>query len=132
MHSKLLQNWTTLQGSLTVTQSAPAWLDLHRFEDLFFLVQITQSANSLASLYVQTSPDRSDGSFMDLLRIPITSLGTSPLVTRVPAVTSSTRPARYLRWHLTSDGSYQITFRVFACLAGPRRPSGARPKRGDQ
>lgn len=132
MSSYLLQPWTTVGGTSSVTtftQDDEEWLPVDDFAEAAFIIDVSQvSGTSVSSplpvfMYLETSPSRDESLFLPTcppIWLAILST-TAPFATRtvrasVPGVGGITVPlAKWLRWRITALGlssSWNATFRI--------------------
>lgn len=123
MHTFILQDWTTIRGSVTtVTQGEAGWLDLTPFQDLVFWIDCREESTS-PTLTVQTSPTKDETLFTPMFSAITLSSNTTPVIK--PALMSagtSTNPpvARYIRWQLASGTTtWDATFRILVAANSP-------------
>ncbi len=118
-----LQEWTSILGNgNSVTQSVGGWVDLPPYQDVALYVEI--SANSAATLTLQTSPTREEAYFIPLtnaLGSPVAYTGSGLQTVLVYSVANSAEQvlARFLRWSVSGSGSWFITFRVWLSVQPP-------------
>lgn len=119
MESCLLQDWITVKAqdaspATTVTQSAHQYVDLGRFEDLVFYLDVRRytGAGGVIVSY-ETSPTKQDSFFLAMIA-PITISAVGLRVDRAFFATAAVPPARYVRWRLsTGGGAWDATFRIW-------------------
>jgi hypothetical protein len=132
MYGYMLQDWTTIQGgaiSTVVTQAEAEWLDLARFQDVFFYVEVRSLVKAGATniqLTFETAPTKDATSFTAMvaaLNLPAASTTPSYVPVLASSASLSSFPAltRYVRWTLqanggTLTGNWSATFRV-TCAA---------------
>jgi hypothetical protein len=118
-----LQEWTSILGnSNSVIQSQDKWVDLPPYQDVALYVEI--SANSSASLTIETSPTREEVFFAplkDALGTPIayTGSGLQGVAVYSAANGAAQLPARFMRWKVSGSGSWTIGFRVWLSVQPP-------------
>jgi hypothetical protein len=128
MYGLMLQDWTTIQGGSVniVTQAEADWLDLSRFQDVFFFIEVralTKAGATNILLYVETAPTKDPMTFQNMAFVNLAT-GTSPIYVPILASQASGGAAgltRWVRWTLlpsggTLSGNWSTTFRV-TCAA---------------
>ncbi len=118
MDTCLLQDWITVNASDTgspssVTQSAHQYIDLGRFEDLVFYLDVRRYTGAVVAVNYETSPTRQDSSFLPMIA-PITLAAIGLRVDKAFFSTAAVPPARYVRWRLsTLGGAWSATLRIW-------------------
>ena len=120
MFSGLLQDWITIDGAGTSSfiEARPDWLDLARYADVVFWVEVRAVSNPGAGnvvLTYETAPALDESLFQPLGTVTLVASPT-PVITQVKLSTNPAVPlARFARWKLagTAAGNWSATFRVF-------------------
>jgi len=121
MFSGFLQDWLTTDGAGTAAfaQGRADWLDLERFADVIFWLEVRAVSNPGAGnvvLSYETAPAIEESLFQPLATVTLAASAT-PVVTKVQLSSNPAVPlARFVRWKLvgTAAGNWSVTFRVFA------------------
>lgn len=121
MDSLLLQDWTTIRGSSTVTiltQSETDWLDLRLYQDVVAWLEVKEFSpppTHNPTLVYQTSPTKDDALFFTMAYVPITTTGVMTTVMLKDAMPPGSPPcARWFRWQIQIGGfPWDLTFRVY-------------------
>lgn len=122
MRGYLLQDWTTVRGDSgtvgplvsAIAQGAASWLDIGDYEDLVFTLDVRESVNTALKLVYDTSPIKSETSFVAML--PAFALAAGQRVDRVYTSMAAVPPARFVRWRMVCQnpsGAYDATFRIW-------------------
>ncbi len=122
MHAFMLQDWTTIRGSVTtVTQGEDGWLDLTAYQDLVFWVDCReQSGSSAPTIAFQTSPTKDESLFTSIVTATTLAASATPTVVKALLASATVPIARYLRWQLTGpSGTWDATFRVLVAANSP-------------
>jgi hypothetical protein len=115
--SALLQDWTTLEGDpfYTFVQVRDRWLDLARYGDVVFYLEVRGVAGNNVTLTYETAPSMDDSLFVGLATVQLAA-STTPVITKIGLGSNPAVPlARYVRWRLTgTDASrWSATFRIW-------------------
>jgi hypothetical protein len=120
-HSFVLQDWLLLQGNTnsTITQSEDEWLDLFDYQDVTFYLLVNQ-ASATTTIAYQTSPDKTDAVFANMVS-PITlAASATPVVTQVLMLSATVPLARYVRWQVIGGvNAWSASFRVVLSANAP-------------
>jgi len=123
-HARKLQGWITIRGpdGGTVTQDEDDWLDLEDYDDIVVWSQMTESSN-IFSLEIETAPVRESEAFASMLSLGVVAT-TTPVVTRLDAVSTTNPLAKYLRWKCIgrTGGGFSLTFRIWIVASGRLHP----------
>ena len=136
MHTFVLQDWTTIRGTLAatssnlasyITQNESEWLDLSPYQDVFFWVAIAEvTAPGMVSLYLETSPTEDEALFQSIAgsgtaAISGLTASATPVVLKYPMLSAAIPIARYLRWKLgcASSGPWDATMRIVVAANSP-------------
>ena len=114
MRSVLMQDWTTVSGSLT--QDDARWLDVRAYQDVTCWVECA-SISGTPSLSIQTSPTYDDSLFVNVApQLQLSASSTPVLLQSVPSPTTAPL-AKLLRWQISGGTA---TFRIRASLSRQR------------
>jgi hypothetical protein len=115
MDSFLLQDYITLSNpgpsGATITQGASSWLDVSRYEDLVFYVDV-KSIDVGTPIFLQTAPTREEKSFLTMVPPIALVNGTTP----VPALAMYCQvpAAAYVRWQIPQlADSWNVTLGIW-------------------
>ena len=127
--SGVLQDWTTQHADagtnalvVSVLQGEHGYLDTSEFDDIVFYLDVRElTTTGTLSIAYETSISRDSASFVAMVPAVSLAVATTPVVTRVLAAYSPIPPARYVRWHLTTnqitgvwDACFRITYAAYA------------------
>ena len=119
MQSLLLQDLITIRaaGSQSVIQSPTSWLDLGDLEDVAIFTDVRETSGSI-QMSIETAAAAQESAFVTL--VPSFTVATGIRTEVVTAYLAKVPPARYLRWHLSTDpaGSGDATFRIWVAAYG--------------
>jgi hypothetical protein len=121
MHAFILQDWTTIRGSVTtVTQGEDGWLDLTAYQDLVFWVDVREATGATPQISFQTSPTKDESLFTNIVAAANLVASASPAVTKGLLASATVPIARYLRWQIIGpSGTWDSTFRVLVAANSP-------------
>lgn len=116
----LLQDWTTTDGNGTApfVQGRAAWLDLARFADVTFWLEVravTKPGAGNVTLKYETAPAMEEELFQPLASLTLAA-ATTPVITTARLGNNPAIPlGRWVRWKLegSAAGSWSVTFRIF-------------------
>lgn len=115
--SFILQDWTHLEaasGVAEIVQNSSGWLDLSGFTDVVFHLSVTEFSGNELKLYYETSPSMDEDLFRYMDTESISTVTTTPTVTKVLFSSATTPLARYVRWRLAPiSGAFHLSFRVY-------------------
>lgn len=127
----LLQRWTTIRGDAsanfpvrTITQDESAWIDLSRFGDAAFWIDVSGvnlPITGLVSLTLESSPVRDEGYFKPVA-LPLTLIPQAvngavvPYLVRTVRTPTTVPLTRWTRWRLSvpggAGGKWDATFAI--------------------
>lgn len=131
-----LQPWVTIRANasgpspwppvLSVTQDEGGWIDLSRFADAAFWVEVadlTQPTGGSVLLTIESSPSEDETLFKPVSQpvavAPVTdptTSGTIPLLVRTARTPTTVPLSRWTRWRISvppgATGPWDITFRI--------------------
>lgn len=112
--SLLLQEWTTIRGSLSstiVTQSRCDYLDVTDYRNIMAFVEVSDASGS-PTINFETSPTTDAALFQNMQGTgTVVSVG---VTTRALGYTGFVPAARFLRWRVTAAGTpWSVTFRIW-------------------
>ena len=121
MHAFILQDWTTIRGSVTqVTQGEDGWLDLTAYQDLVFWVDCREVTGTTPSITFQTAPTKDESLFTAIVTATTLSASANPTIVKATLAGATVPIARYLRWQLNGpSGTWDATFRVLVAANSP-------------
>ena len=122
MHTIVLQDWTTIQGSAgyNVIQSEEQWADLAGYKDVGIYVEVS-SASGSPTIYLETNPVRDEGWFKTMTGAVFSPTTTMGLMTPVFVLLgAASQPlTRYVRWRaFGSTGAWSAASRI-VLIANP-------------
>ena len=123
MDALLLQNWTTLMltSTVSVTQGASGWLDVGDYEDITFYLDLREKSGGNITFYYETSPIRQDSAFTTMIPGFLATVGTR--VDQVLASYANVPPAKLVRWRVSPDAGGSLTFRIWLAGNAPAKSS---------
>lgn len=129
MRTFLLADWTTVQsaaGNTETVQSSALYLDLERYQDVTFQLDVKQVSSPAPVMKYETAPIRDDRFFqpqvagltqaMASFTMVLTTAATGPDIRRIRLADNPTVPlGRWVRWRITQDIAINInvTFRIY-------------------
>jgi hypothetical protein len=122
MHAFILQEWTTIRGSVTtVTQGEDGWLDLTAYQDLVFWLDCRESSGSTTpTIAFQTSPTKDESLFTNITAAVTMTAASTPQVAKALLASATVPVARYVRWQIVGpSGTWDATFRVLVAANAP-------------
>jgi hypothetical protein len=69
-HSFVIQDWLLLEGAAntSLTQPENSWVDLSDYQDVTFFLLVNQATTTtVPTISYQTSPDKTDGVFQNMV-----------------------------------------------------------------
>jgi hypothetical protein len=119
-HSFLMQDWLLLESTsaVAITQPENGWLDLSDYQDVTFFLLVNQTTATTTISY-QTSPDKTDAIFQNMVPAVTLTSGTSPIVTQVLMLSATVPLARYVRWQITGPNNWSASFRIVVTANAP-------------
>ena len=121
MHAFMLQDWTTIRGSVsTVIQGEDNWLDLTEYQDVVLWIDCREATANNVTITFQTSPTKDEILFQTLATASTLVGQATPVVVNATLTKAVTPVARYLRWVIAGSGSpWDATFRVLVAANSP-------------
>ena len=115
MRTSILQELTTVKGTVTITQDESGWIEGTDAQDLVVFLDI-RSVSGTATIVFQTSPTKDDALFQTMT----TGTTIAVTVTTVKILLSSAAvpPARWVRWQIQASGAWDSTFRAYIAING--------------
>lgn len=128
----LMQPWITLRGSVSspnavtqITQDDALWLDLSRYADAAFWVDVcgvtNAAGNGAVTLSFESSPSTDETGFRAVAPALTLAPSTDGLGNVVPSLVKTTRSSitapltRWTRWRVTAtgtSGTWEVSFRI--------------------
>ncbi len=120
MHAFILQDWTTIRGSVTsVTQGEDGWLDLTPYQDIVLWVDCRESSGTPA-IQFQTSPTKDETLFQNMMSSATNlTASTTPQIVKATLAAATTPLARFVRWQISGTPTWDATFRVLVAANSP-------------
>lgn len=121
MHAFMLQDWTTIRGSVvTVTQGEDSWLDLTSYQDLVFWIDCREATGATPAITFQTAPTKDEALFTAIVSSNNLVGAATPIVSKALLASATVPIARYLRWQIIGpSGTWDATFRVLVAANSP-------------
>ena len=130
MHTFILQDWITIQGSgsgagADVVQSKQDWLDLSAYQDVTFWLDVRDvgtvgGSAATVTLTFETSPTADDSLFQPMVAGTVLAAAVTPTIVKAPMYSASVPIGRFLRWRLdSSTANWVVTFRVLVAANSP-------------
>lgn len=124
MHTFILQDWITIQGSgsgagADVIQSKQDWLDLSSYQDVTFWLDVRDATASTVTLTFETSPTADESLFQPMVAGTLLAAAVTPTIVKAPMYSASVPIGRFLRWRLKATAAWDVTFRVLVAANSP-------------
>ena len=119
-HSFVLQDWLLLESTVgtAITQPENGWLDLSDYQDVTFYLLVNQ-ASATTTISYQTSPDKTDSVFTNMVPAITMAASASPTVTEVLMLSAAVPLARFVRWQITGPNQWSANFRIVVAANAP-------------
>ena len=121
-HSFVMQDWLLLEGGANspITQPENAWLDLSDYQDVTLFLLVNQATTgTVPTIAYQTSPDKTDATFQNMVPPIMLAASPTPTVTQVLMLSAPVPLARYVRWQITSTAAWSVSLRLVASANAP-------------
>jgi hypothetical protein len=115
-----MQDWLLLEGGAAqITQPENGWLDLSDYQDVTFFLLVNSAATGSPTISYQTSPDKTDAVFTNMVPAVTMTAATSPTVTQVLMLSATVPLARWVRWQVNGTAPWSASFRIVAAANAP-------------